>query len=65
MVPEDWKTDNVAPLFNEGVRQKTGKYRTVSIIAIIGMMRKSIMIEEIANHLRKLYIIKPIQVNYV
>ena len=31
VVPADWKTANVMPLFKKGGRQKVGNYRPVSL----------------------------------
>ena len=51
MVPADWKTANVTPLFQKRGRQKTGNYRLVSLTSVVGKMLESIIKEEIARHL--------------
>ena len=51
VVPADWKTANVTPLFKNGGRQKAGNYRLVSLTSVVGKMFGSIIKEEIARHL--------------
>ena len=51
VVPADWKTANVMPLFKKGGRQKVGNYRPVSFTSVVGKMLESIIKEEIARHL--------------
>ena len=51
MVPADWKTANVTPLFKKGSRHKAGNYRQVSLTSVVGKMLESIIKEEIARHL--------------
>jgi len=51
VVPADWKTANVTPLFKKGGRQKAGNYRPVSLTSVVGKMLESIIKEEIARHL--------------
>ena len=51
VVPTDWKTANVTPLFKKGGRQKAGNYRPVSLTSVVGKMLESIIKEEIARHL--------------
>jgi len=51
VVPADWKTANVTPLFKKGSRQKAGNYSPVSLTSIVGEMLESIIKEEIARHL--------------
>ena len=51
VVPADWKTPNVTPLFKKGGRQKAGNYRLVSLTSVVGKMLESIITEEIVRHL--------------
>ena len=51
VVPADWKTANVTPLFKKGGRQKAGNYRPGSLTFVVGKMLESIIKEEIVNHL--------------
>ena len=51
VVPADWKTANVTPLFKKGGRRKTGNYRPVSLASVVGKMLEFIIQEERARHL--------------
>ena len=51
VVPADWKTANVTPLFKKRGRQKAGNYRPVSLTSVVGKMLESIIKEEIARYL--------------
>ena len=45
VVPADWKTATVTPLFKKGSRQKAGNYRPVSLTSVVGKMLESIIKE--------------------
>jgi hypothetical protein len=40
VVPEDWRTANVTPLYKKGPRDKSCNYRPVSLTSIVGKIRK-------------------------
>ena len=35
-VPEDWRGENVTPLFKKGTREELGNFRPVSLTSVIG-----------------------------
>ena len=50
-VPEDWKMENVTPIFKKGSKGDPGKYRPVSLTSVCCKMMESIIRDAITEHL--------------
>ena len=53
IVPHDWKLANVTPLFKKGPKNKTSSYRPVSLTSQVCKIMKSILKDNIINHLEQ------------
>ena len=42
IVPDDWKTANVTPIFKKGNRQRVENYRPVSLTSLIGKVCETV-----------------------
>ena len=51
VVPEDWKTANVTPIFKKGSKSKPGNYRPVSLTPIPCRLMESCMRDVMVDHL--------------
>ena len=51
IVPDDWKTANVTPIFKKGGRGNPGNYRPVSLTSICCKVHESCMKDTIVDHL--------------
>jgi len=51
IVPDDWKTANVAPIFKKGNRQRVDNYRPVSLTSLIGKTCETVIRDAILDHL--------------
>ena len=57
-VPEDWRVANVTPLFKKGSREELGNYRPVSLTSVVGKVLKTLIKDQMRNHLNKYKLIK-------
>ena len=53
VVPHDWKLANVTPLFKKGPKNKDSGYRPVSFTSHVCKIIKSILKDNIINHLEQ------------
>ena len=51
VVPADWKTANVVPIFKKGDRSKPANYRPVSLTSVVSKMLEHIVVSNIMRHL--------------
>ena len=51
IVPQDWKSANVTPLFKKGSRQEPGNYRPISLTSIACKVLESIIKKGILEHI--------------
>ena len=51
LVPEDWRTAHITPIFKKGSRSKPGNYRPISLTSVIGKVLESIFRDHITDHL--------------
>ena len=51
VVPEDWRTAHIIPVFKKGSRAKAGNYRPISLTSVIGKVLERIIKEQITEHL--------------
>ncbi len=60
-VPEDWKTANVTPIFKKGTKSDPGNYRPVSLTSVCCKMLKSIIRDDLMEHLLRNDLLRPSQ----
>ena len=53
VVPADWKTANVVPIFKKGVKSEPGNYRPVSLTSVICKTMERILQKKLVDHLEK------------
>ena len=53
VVPEDWRTAHIIPVFKKGSRAKAGNYRPISLTSVIGKVLERIIKEQITEHLER------------
>ena len=51
IVPDDWKSANVSPIFKKGNRQRVENYRPVSLTSLIGKACETVIRDAILDHL--------------
>ena len=51
VVPEDWRTAHIIPVFKKGSNAKAGNYRPISLTSVIGKVLERIIKEQITEHL--------------
>ena len=51
VVPGDWKTANVTPIFKQGNRQRVESYHPVSLTSLIGKVCETVIRDAILYHL--------------
>jgi hypothetical protein len=51
ILPTDWKTANVVPIFKKGVKIKAENYRPVSLTSVVCKMMEHIICSSIMEHL--------------
>ena len=51
VVPDDWKTANVTPIFKTGNRQRVENYRPVSLTSLLGKACETVIRDAILDHL--------------
>ena len=61
IVPNDWRTGNVTPIFKKGSKSDPGNYRPVSLTSIPCKLMESIMRDDIVDHLVTQQLIKTSQ----
>ncbi len=61
IVPEDWRTANMAPIFKKGDRSKASNYRPVSLMAIVCKLMEHILVSHIMTHLETNNILTDLQ----
>ena len=61
VVPEDWKSANVTPIFKKGAKGKPGNYRPVSLTSIPCKIQESCIRDEVVSHLVSNSLIKESQ----
>jgi hypothetical protein len=53
VVPEDWRTANVTPIYKKGSKADPGNYRPVSLTSVCGKVLESIIRDQLMEHLSK------------
>ena len=61
IVPDNWRTANVRPIFKKGNRNKVENFRPVSLTSQIGKLFETIMCDSIVDHLEQNGLIKSSQ----
>lgn len=57
-VPEDWRKENIIPVFKKGKREDSGKYKSVSLILILGKEVEQLILEMISRSIKDKKIIR-------
>ena len=65
VVPADWRTANVTPIFKKGSRAEPGNYRPVSLTSIPGKIMEKVIKEEIEQHLDRHSLLQKSQHGFV
>ena len=50
VLPNDWRTANISPIFKKGERYKASNYRPVSLTSICSKLLEHIFVSNITNH---------------
>ncbi len=53
LVPADWKTANVTPVFKKGARNISGNYRPSSLTSVVGKILENIIRDKIVSYLER------------
>jgi Reverse transcriptase (RNA-dependent DNA polymerase) len=53
VVPMDWRTANVTPIYKKGTRSEPGDYRPVSLMSVSCRLMESVIKDKIVKHLEK------------
>ncbi|KAK7105260.1 hypothetical protein V1264_016666 [Littorina saxatilis] len=53
VLPEDWRTANVSPIFKKGSKQEPGNYRPVSLTCILCKVMEKLVRSSITQHLEE------------
>ena len=53
LVPEDWRTANVTPIFKKGQKSLTANYRPVSLTSVPGKVMEKVIKETLTSHLQR------------
>ncbi|XP_053402890.1 uncharacterized protein LOC128558090 [Mercenaria mercenaria] len=61
IVPEDWKTAIVAPVYKNGPKYKASNYRSISFTCIASKLMEHIMVSNIMHHLDSYNLLTPFQ----
>ena len=61
LVPEDWRTANVTPIFKKGQKSLTANYRPVSLTSVPGKVMEKVIKETLTSHLQRNKLIRPSQ----
>ena len=61
VVPDDWRRQNITPIFKAGSRMVAGNYRPISLTCIVCKIMESIIRDNIVSHLVKFQLIKASQ----
>jgi Reverse transcriptase (RNA-dependent DNA polymerase)/Endonuclease-reverse transcriptase len=61
VVPEDWRTANVTPIFKKGRKTDPGNYRPVSLTSVSCRILESVIKDKIVTHLDRHRLIKNTQ----
>jgi hypothetical protein len=65
VVPEDWRTANVTPIYKKGSKADPGNYRPVSLTSVCGKVLESIVRDQLMEHLSKNSLIEESQHGFV
>ena len=61
IVPSDWKTATIAPVFKKGLRSKASNYRPISLTCIASKMMVHIITSNLMTHFDKHRLLTPLQ----
>jgi hypothetical protein len=53
VVPEDWRTANVTPIYKKGSKSDPGNYRPVSLTSVSCRLMEGIIKDHVVNHLER------------
>ncbi|GAB0184021.1 mitochondrial enolase superfamily member 1 [Grus japonensis] len=51
-VPQDWRKENVTPIFKKDKKEEPGNYRLVSLTLIPGKVMEQLIMETISRHMK-------------
>jgi len=51
-VLEDWRKENVTPVFKTGEKEEPGNYRPVSLTSVPGKVMEQLILEPISRHMK-------------
>ena len=52
MIPDDWRTAHITPIFKKGNKSDPGNYRPVSLTSVFSKIMESLVREELIIHLK-------------
>ena len=61
VVPTDWKTANVCPVFKKGQKYDASNYRPIPLTCIASKLMEHIIVHEIMDHAKREDILYPLQ----
>ncbi|GAB0187582.1 mitochondrial enolase superfamily member 1 [Grus japonensis] len=60
-VPDDWRLENVTPIYKQGWKEDPGNYRPVGLTLVLGKVMEQIILSAIMWHVQDNQVIRPSQ----
>lgn len=65
VVPEDWRTANITPIFKKGSKSDPGNYRPVSLTSIFSKLMEAVLREAIIEYMKVLNLFSCKQLGFI